>query len=229
MRKHVLLFIAALALLLIGHSGSGYSQVSDNERRVDERVKAFLARMEGRWRDLNVPTEDGRILYETIVKNKYTKALEIGTSTGHSSVWIAWALSKTGGRLTTIEIDPDRHKQALAHFAEAGLSDRIDARLDDAHELVTRLSGPFDFVFIDADKEWYTDYARAVIPKLQTGGCIAAHNVTARGSGNRLWGRMGAGGSGDYYTFMRSQTDFETSISPDSRSGLALSYRKRTG
>ena len=68
--------------------------------------------MKDRWRDLNVPYEDGQVLYDLIVKNNYTRALEIGTSTGHSAIWIAWALSKTGGKLITIEIQEARYKTA---------------------------------------------------------------------------------------------------------------------
>ncbi len=54
---------------------------------------------------MNVPLSDGKILYDLIVKNNYKNAVEIGTSTGHSAIWMAWALSKTGGKLITIEID----------------------------------------------------------------------------------------------------------------------------
>jgi len=118
--------------------------------------------------------------------------VEIGTSTGHSSIWIAWALSKTGGKLITIEIDERRYREALANFKEAGLSEYIDARLADAHQLVKELPGPFDFVFIDADKDWYTNYAKALIPKLEPGGCLTAHNV--RGPASRGGCRSGTEG-----------------------------------
>jgi predicted O-methyltransferase YrrM len=91
---------------------------------------------------------------------------------------IAWALNKTGGKLITNEIHEGRHKKALANFKEAGLSEYIDARLADAHELVNKLEGPFDFVFSDADKEWYKNYFIALEPKLEVGGCFTAHNVS---------------------------------------------------
>ena len=74
--------------------------------QLDSRVQAFLDSHRGTWRDLNVPESDGRILHDLILKHKFTRALEIGTSTGHSGIWIAWALAKTGGKLTTVEIDP---------------------------------------------------------------------------------------------------------------------------
>jgi len=195
------------------------SQDAEKERLMDQRVKKFLDKMKNRWRDLNVPEKDGKILYEIILQNKYKRALEIGTSTGHSAIWIAWALSKTGGKLITIEIDKGRYRQALTNFKEAGLSDYINARLADAHDLVNALSGPFDFVFIDADKDWYTNYAKALVPKLDPGGCMTAHNVEE--------GRFGMTGTREYYEYMKSLPEFETSIHPRSQAGVAISYKKR--
>ena len=190
---------------------------------LDAKVKAFLNKMKNRWHDWNVPEADGRILYDLIVQNQYKRALEVGTSTGHSAVWIAWALSKTGGKLITIEIDEDRYRQALANFQEAGLSGYIEARNADAHQLVKDLPGPFDFVFIDADKDWYTHYAKAIVPKLEPGGCITAHNVDDRAS----YGEGYMSGTDEYYRYMKGLPDFETRVHPGSRAGIAMSFKKR--
>ena len=135
--------MVGLCVVLLASTFPCYSQVAEKERLIDQKVKKFLDKMRHRWRDLNVPEEDGKILYEIILQNKYKRALELGTSTGHSAIWIAWALSKTGGKLITIEIDEGRYREALANFKEAGLSDYIDARLADAHQLVNELPGPF--------------------------------------------------------------------------------------
>ena len=121
---------------------------------LDARIRTFLAAKHGQWRDMNVPEADGQTLHDIIVAHRDTRALEIGTSTGHSGIWIAWALSKTGGRLITIDIDERRQREALSNFEAAGVSQFIDARLGDAHTLVPALQGPFDFAFSDADKEW---------------------------------------------------------------------------
>jgi len=209
-------------LLLLFAAAFSPSQAAGQISGLDSRVQAFLDKMGYRWRDMNVPETDGELLYDIVLRNKYKRALEIGTSTGRSGIYIAWALSKTGGKLTTIEIDPDRHEEALANFREAGLSEYIDARLADAHELVPELAGPFDFVFIDADKEWYTNYVKAIIPKLEAGGCIAAHNVYERRGG---WG--GYGGTGDYFDYMKSLPEFETQILTESRGGISVSYKKK--
>ncbi|MCP4613078.1 MAG: methyltransferase, partial [Planctomycetes bacterium] len=174
-----------------------------------------------------VPQVDGKILYDLIIEKDYKSALEIGTSTGRSGIYIAWALSKTGGKLLTIEIDKRRYDQAVRNFKECGLEEFIDARLANAHELVPELEGPFDFVFIDADKDWYPNYAKAVVPKLEVGGCITAHNISERSS-RRGRGRRGRGGyESEYLEYMRSLSYMETTLHPDARNGLAVSYRRR--
>ena len=167
---------ALIALLPTPHSQSAGAS------GLDQRVRAFLDRHQDDWHDLNVPEIDGRTLHDLVLKHRYQRAVEIGTSTGHSGIWIAWALSKTGGKLVTIDIDERRHNIAVANFRDAGLSEYIDARLGDAHQIVPRLEGPIDFVFSDADKEWYTKYLEALWPKLRRGGCFTAHNVAGRAS-----------------------------------------------
>ena len=189
-------------------------------RDLDAKVQAFLDRHAGEWRDMNVPESDGQVLHDIILKNKYTRALEIGTSTGHSGIWIAWALSKTGGRLITIDIDEGRYREAVANFREAGLDGFIDARLADAHELVPALPGPFDFVFCDADKDWYKSYFVAVLPKLTVGGCFAAHNVSERM-------RRGGWGSADFVEHVLSLPFMETTFE-DRGSGMSISYKRAT-
>lgn len=217
--------MVGLLVVLSASTTLCYSQGVEKERAIDQKVKKFLNKMRHRWRDLNVPEEDGKILYEIIVQNKYKRALELGTSTGHSAIWIAWALSKTGGKLITIEIDEGRYRQALANFKEAGLSEHIDARLADAHRLVNELSGLFDFVFIDADKDWYTHYAKALIPKLEPGGCMTAHNIEEPRPAYQ--GRYRLSSTDEYYEYMKNLPEFETTIHPRSRAGVAISYKKK--
>ena len=217
------LLLAAFATLPLAVPGAGQS--ADNFAALDARVTKFLEQNRYGWRDMNVPDADGRALYDIVLKNGYKRALEIGTSTGHSGTWTAWALAKTGGRLITIDIDEGRHREALQNFKEAGLDAYIDARLADAHDVVPRLEGPFDFVFIDADKEWYTNYAKAVIPKVRVGGCIAAHNVSGPRSG---WGRgrgFGPGGAegADYYSYVTGLPFLETTVM---NGQLAVSYKR---
>jgi caffeoyl-CoA O-methyltransferase len=87
-----LLGICALILIATGLSRGTSTQ--DRFAELDKTVEAFLDRHRGTWRDLNVPESDGRILHNLVLKHRYTRALENGTSTGHSGVWMAWALAK---------------------------------------------------------------------------------------------------------------------------------------
>jgi predicted O-methyltransferase YrrM len=217
---HLLIILLFLLVSLFNHLA--FCQDLKNNEALDEKVRTFLE--DERWRDQNVPYADGQLLYDIIIKNKYTRALEIGTSTGHSATWIAWALSKTGGKLITIEIDEARYKKALANFKETGLSDYIDARLANAHDLVKELKGPFDFVFSDADKDWYINYFKDISPKLVVGGCYTTHNVSA-GWGGRGSGRGMGGMSGDYYSYVTSLSNFESTIN-NSGAGVLISYKK---
>jgi len=201
-----------------------FSQETTDGQSIDEQVESFLEEHRYSWWDMNVPESDGKILYDLILKNNYKDALEIGTSTGHSAIWMAWALSKTGGKLITIDIDEGRQREAVANFKRAGLSDYIDARLADAHELVKELEGPFDFVFSDADKDWYTNYFKALAPKLTVGGCYVTHNVSA-GRFGRRFGRGRGGMSGDYYSYVTGLSNFESSLN-NSGAGMLISYKK---
>lgn len=201
--------------LILWGTGPTFSSPLQEEPNLDERVLAFLEDHRDQWRDLNVSWEDGRALYDLILERRFTRALEIGTSTGHSAIWMAWALGKTSGKLTTIEIDERRYHVALENFEAAGVAGYIDARLADAHELVPKLAGPFDFVFCDADKTGYVDYLRALLPKLETGGCIAAHNVLQR------WMR----GIPEFLAYAESLPELETIVIHSSSSGISLSCK----
>ncbi len=227
-KNNSFLSITCFVLFLAMVSHQAWSQTLKSNPDLDEKVKKFLNDNSRRWYDMNVPSIDGQLLHDIIVKNNYKNALEIGTSTGHSGIWIAWALSKTGGKLITIEIDPGRHREALENFKQAGLSEFIDARLANAHTLVKELKGPFDFVFSDADKDWYKNYFIDMDPKLKVGGCFTAHNIYDRSSGS-FGGRGGRGGfrSGqdEFLEYVRSLSNYETTVN-NAGGGLSISYKK---
>ncbi|MCK3686332.1 class I SAM-dependent methyltransferase [Maribellus sp. YY47] len=205
----------ALFVLLLFAAANVNAQYPPVENKLDKKIKAFLEDNATNWRDMNVPISDGKALYDIIVKNGYTQAVEIGTSTGHSAIWIAWALSKTGGKLVTIEIDSERYLEAQANFKKAGVSKYIDARLGDAHELVPELEGQYDFVFSDADKFWYKNYFIALDPKLKVGGCFTAHNTAMRSNGIL-----------EFLEYVESLSNYKTTFDEDSREGISISYKK---
>ena len=197
-------------VILIHLTNLVWAQFPDIKTDLDQKVKSFLEENARNWRDMNVPLSDGKILYDIIVENNYKTVVEIGTSTGHSGIWIAWALSKTGGKLITIEIDRDRHLKAKANFEQAGLADYIDARLGNAHELVPALSGKYDFVFSDADKDWYKNYFISMDSKIIVGGCFVAHNVNQRTRDIR-----------DFLDYIESRDNYNTTIN----NSVSISYK----
>jgi len=130
-------------------------------------------------RYLSVPREDGRLLRILAESVGAQRVVELGTSTGYSGLWLLLALSRTGGRLVTYEIDTGRHAMARDNFERAGLGRLATLVLGDAHEEVTKLKDPVDLVFIDADKEGYPDYLRKLLPLVRPGGLIVAHNMAS--------------------------------------------------
>jgi len=217
MRKAVgfVFFSFALPLAL---SLAPAQTVSAPSQALDARVRDFLASQKGQWRQENVTETDGRLLHDLILERGYKRALEIGTSTGHSGIWQAWALSKTGGSLVTVEIEEFRHLAAVRNFKSAGLDAFIDARLGDAHALVETIEGPFDFIFIDADQNWTLNYFEALLPKLAPGGCFAVHNVVSLGYMK---------GVRDFLERVRTLDIMETRIEPSSGGGISLSFKNR--
>jgi len=98
------------------------------------------------------------------------------------------------------------------------LSEYIDARLANAHELVKELPGPFDFVFSDADKGWYTNYFKDINPKLVSGGCFTAHNI-------RSQGKRGISGTTEFLEYVSTLGNYTTTVD-NSGGGLSISYKK---
>ena len=118
-----------------------------------------------------------------------------------------------------IDIDERRYKTAVENFEKAGLSDYVDARLADAHQLVKELEGPFDFVFSDADKNWYKQYFLDVDPKLVVGGCYTTHNIRSSSYGRR------GGGNQAYYDFVMGLDNYESTLD-GAGNGVLISYKR---
>jgi len=133
-------------------------------RETMEAPQMMVGPLEGRFLQLLVRLASPRLV------------LELGTFTGYSSISMASALPG-GGRIVTCDIDERAVAIARRYAEEAGVVDLIDYRLGPGLETIAGLDGPFDFVFIDADKESYVDYYEAVLPKLADDGLIVADNV----------------------------------------------------
>lgn len=145
----------------------------------EKRVLGVLQDVYRNHRYLSVPEEDGRLLRLLTESIGARHVVELGTSTGYSGLWILLALAKTGGRLTTYEIDRERHEQARRNYERAGLLAQATLVLGDAHAELRKGKEPIDLVFIDADKEGYPDYFEQLAPRVRAGGLIVAHNMAS--------------------------------------------------
>ena len=119
---------------------------------------------------------EGRFLEFLVRQTKAKRILELGTFTGWSSISMAMGLTD-GGRVTTCDVNEDTTAIARRYAEEAGIADRIEYRLGPGLETIDSLDGPFDLIFIDADKENYVNYYEAVLPKLADDGFVIADNV----------------------------------------------------
>jgi len=181
----------------------------------DARALRRLEWMRGHEGDLwNVTAEEGAFLRDLAVKVNAKRALELGTSNGYSSVWIALGLRRAGGRLLTLEIDPGRARLATENFRAAGVNSLITLKLGDAVKEVPKLQGPFDLVFIDASKHDYLRYLNMLLPMVRPGGVIVAHNVTDLRDALL-----------DYLNAVQTNPQLKTIIENPGPGGFAVSYK----
>lgn len=196
-------------------SFTAYGEEPADALRLDAQVSHFLKNAQYSWDYLNVPYEDGEILHKLVLDGRFKNILEIGTSTGHSTIWLAWAAAKNGGKVTTIEINKKRYTTAKENFKKAGVAPFIEPILGDAHIIVRQLKGPFDFVFCDADKEWYLQYFLDLEPKIEVGGCYTAHNVIGSYSSE----------VNSFLDYVKNHPKFKTRIIKGSGEGISVSCR----
>jgi caffeoyl-CoA O-methyltransferase len=158
---------------------------------LQERVDAVLTRLyaddaaqraaglPSSQRTRNVERTTGHWLALLVRATNAREVLEIGSSNGVSTIWLAAAARQNGGRVTGTEILPDRAAEANRNLAEAGLDAVARVVAGDARSTVASLPGPFDLVFIDAEKDDYVDHFEAVVGRVRPGGLILADNVVS--------------------------------------------------
>ncbi len=185
--------LAVTAVVMLASVGSLIARKSDDAPSVtltqshhlssvgqEKRILNVLEQMlVGEHSDiLSVPPEDGRVLRLLAEVAGAKHIVEIGTSNGYAAMWFCLALRTTAGRLTTFEIDRERAALARDNFKRAGVDKLVTLIEGDAHKQVTRLDGPIDIVFIDADKGGYLDYLNKLLPLVRPGGLILAHDTS---------------------------------------------------
>jgi len=182
----------------------------------EERARAVLEAMrKDSGRHMSVDPVDGQFFYRLTLELRAKRVLEIGTAAGYSGGWFAMALKKTGGRLITLEIDPERHAAAVKNFAAMGAADIVEARLANALTELPKIEGPFDIVLIDAWKPDYLRYYELTLPKVRRGGVILAHNT--RNAEFQLR---------PFLQRIRTDPAVRTEFLPESVQGLSISWKK---
>jgi predicted O-methyltransferase YrrM len=151
------------------------------KRNTDERAKAAsLGSKLFEHRDeflLPVGREVGWVLHSLILAKRPARVLELGTSYGYSTLFLADAVTQVGGTLITMDLADYKQAAARAMIEKAGISAVVDFRLGDAVALINADAGPFDFVLLDIWKDLYIPCLRALYPKLADEGIIAADNM----------------------------------------------------
>ena len=140
-----------------------------NDERETERPRRML----------NITPETGRLLWILVRSSGARRILEVGTSNAYSTLWLADAARATGGRVTTLEADPGKIALARENLRRGGCADLVEIVEGRAAEAIARLAGPFDLVFLDADRASYLTYLELVLPKIVPGGLVVADNVTS--------------------------------------------------
>ena len=165
---------------------------------------------------LAVSEEDGRFLRLMVASSRATHALEIGAASGYSAIWIGLGLRETGGKLTTIEYDAERAREAKANIRRAGLDDIVTVVSGDAFKEILKVQGQVDFVFLDAWKPDYRKFLELVYPRLTKGGLFLAHNVVNKRDEMK-----------DFLAAIEKNPDLFTTIVAPSGEGVSVSWKRR--
>ena len=126
---------------------------------------------------LNLEPDTARFLSLLVQHGKHNRLLEVGTSNGYSTIWLAWSAKQTGGHLISIEHNSAKHTLAQANLERAGLQQYVTLLLGDATQILGELKGSFDFIFLDADRRHYLQRMSLLLPLLSAGSLLLADNV----------------------------------------------------
>jgi predicted O-methyltransferase YrrM len=175
----------------------------ENDARAPERARMML----------NLEPASAQLLSILVRASGVTRALEIGTSNAYSTIWLAWSLAPAGGRLVSIDRNPDKHALARENLRRADLLDRVDLRTGDATEIARQLAGPFDLIFLDADRRKFPEHMHVLLPKLTAKVLLVADNVLSHPEE-----------IAEYLKLVSSLPDFQHTTVPVGK-GLSIAYR----
>jgi predicted O-methyltransferase YrrM len=175
----------------------------ENDARATERPRMML----------NLEPASAQLLSILVRASGVTRAVEVGTSNAYSTIWLAWSLAPAGGRIISIDRNPDKHALARENLQRANLQDRVELRTGDAAELVRQLTGTFDLVFLDADRRKFPEILQILLPKLAPKALVIADNVLSHPEE-----------IAEYLKLISSIPDFEHTTVPVGK-GLSIAYR----
>lgn len=175
----------------------------ENDARVTERPRKML----------NLEPASAQLLSILVRASGVTRAIEIGTSNAYSTIWLAWSLAPVGGRIVSIDRNPDKHLLARENLRRADLLDRVDLRTGDAAEIARQLTGPFDLLFLDADRRSFPEQFQILRPKLTQKVLVVADNVLSHPDE-----------IAEYLKLISSLADFQHTVVPVGK-GLSIAYR----
>ena len=142
--------------------------------QIESILKSIRAADKGQ---LAISEEDGRFLRVLVATRGAKSILEIGAASGYSGIWLGLGARETGGKVVSIEYDPQRAKEAAENIRRAGLTDVVRVVHGDAFKEIPKVQGAFDFVFLDAWKPDYQKFFDLVFPRMTAGAVFTAHNV----------------------------------------------------
>jgi predicted O-methyltransferase YrrM len=160
---------------------------------------------------------DGRLLHDMVVSRRFRRVLDVGTARGYAAIWLGLAARATGGRVVTIEIDPQAAAEARENIRRAGLAGVVESRVNDALVEIPSLPGEFDFVFVDPGVPINERVLRLVYDRVPAGGLVVAHNAF----GLRL-------SEPGFRRAIRDDPRLETTIVPTLSGGLSITRRSET-
>jgi predicted O-methyltransferase YrrM len=164
-------------------------------------------------RMLNLEPDTARLLSLLARSSRATRVLEVGTSSGYSTIWLASAVAEAGGRVVSIDRNPEKLAKARENLRRAGLIDSVDLRLGEASAVVRALDGPFDLVFFDGDRTSAPEQLRLLLPKLAPAALVLADNVLSH-----------PGEIAPYLAAITQLEGFDHLVVPIGK-GLSLAYR----
>jgi predicted O-methyltransferase YrrM len=206
-KKRILLpwMIVAVAVMLLRPASAQSPELQKILADIKARDSGQLA----------VSEEDGRFLRLLVASKGARHALEIGGASGYSAIWIGMGLRETGGKLVTIEYDPVRAKELAENIRRAGLTDVVQVMAGDAFQQIPKVTGTFDFVFLDAWKKDYKRFLDLVFPRLDKGALFLAHNVVNKKSE-----------MGDFLDAIQKNPSLWTTIVSPSGEGMSVSLKR---